>query len=171
MKHRNGTSGKTLFTQLIGVCLMSVTLFGCTSVHTEIVIPATPEEVWNVLMDRDGYKEWNPVLIPTAGDLKEGSKLTYQMIQPGKDPVEVETKVIRIKESEELNQYGGTWGLLTFDHKWLLEPAGEGTRVTQHEEYRGVGVLFWDYSWVKPAYQKALEGLKNRVEYLINKSR
>ena len=41
-----------------------------------------------------------------------------------------------------------------------------GTRVVQHEEYRGLGVWFWDASWVEPAYSKANEALRDRVAQL-----
>ena len=47
--------------------------------------------------------------------------------------------------------------------KWLLEPVDGGTRVIQHEEYRGIGVWFWDASWVEPAYTQANEALRDRV--------
>ena len=33
-----------------------------------------------------------------------------------------------------------------------------------HEEYRGIGVWFWDPSWFQGAYQRAIEGLKARLE-------
>ncbi|MEW8685843.1 MAG: SRPBCC domain-containing protein [Candidatus Thiodiazotropha sp.] len=154
---------------LIGGILMVFTLFGHVIVHTEIEIPASPEEVWAILMDKDGYKEWNPVLIPVEGNLKEGEKLKYRMIQPdGKESL-VDTKVIKLEERNLLNQYGGIPGILTFTHKWILEPAGNGTRVIQHEEYRGIGVWFWDYSWVEPTYRKANEALKSRV-FSLNKA-
>ena len=55
---------------------------------------------------------------------------------------------------------------MTFDHTYLLEAVEGGTRVTQHEEYRGIGVLFWDASWVEPAYSKVNEALRDRVAQL-----
>ena len=56
---------------------------------------------------------------------------------------------------------------MTFDPTWSLEPVDGGTRVTQHEEYRGIGVWFWDYSWVESAYARANEALKKRVLQVI----
>ena len=50
---------------------------GCSSVHTEITIPAEPEIVWSVLTDTAGYKAWNPVLISIEGELREGEKIKY----------------------------------------------------------------------------------------------
>ena len=43
--------------------------------------------------------------------------------------------------------------MLTFDHTWRLEAVDGGTRVTQFEEYKGIGVLFWDPAWVEEAYK------------------
>ena len=149
---------------VLGVIVMSLLLVGCASVHTEILIEASPEEVWEVLSDTKTHQEWNPVLKPLDGEFQEGAKLKYQMIEPGKDPVEVSAKVIKVEPNKELNQYGGIWGIMTFDHHWYLEPTEGGTKVIQHEEYRGVYVPFWDYSWVEPAYAKANEALKNKIE-------
>lgn len=66
----------------------------------------------------------------------------------------------------ELNQVGGIPGVLTFDHTWRLEVVDGGTRVTQSEEYRGIGVLFWDPAWVEEAYEQANFNLRDRVESL-----
>ena len=153
---------------LAGVLLL-LYLLGRKSVHTELVIPATPGEIWSVLMDVPGYKEWNPVLIPAEGELREGNKLKYRMIQPdGKESL-VDSKVVKIVQRKLLNQYGGIPGLLTFDHRYILEPVKGGTLVTIHEDYRGIGVLFWNASWVEQAYQKANEALRDRVAQLKKK--
>lgn len=152
---------------LVGGFVMSLTLLGCGKVHTEIVIPAPPDVVWSVLTNPQGYKDWNPVLIPLKGEFRQGEKLTYRMIQPDGKKSEVKAKVIELLDKKKLNQFGGIRGILTFNHTWLLDPVDGGTRVTQHEEYRGIGVWFWDYSWVETAYSQANEALKNRVLRLV----
>lgn len=143
--------------------LALLALFGCKTVHTEITIPANPQTVWSVLSDGPGYKQWNPVLVPIKGEFRQGETLTYLMIQPDGKKSQVQAKVIEIVKARKLNQFGGIRGILTFDHTWLLEPVPEGTKVIQHEEYRGIWVWFWDASWVEPAYQKANEALRDRV--------
>ena len=145
--------------------LIAVLLFlsSCSSVHTQLIIPAQPEKVWSVLMDAPGYKEWNPVLVPIKGELREGEIIKYKMTQPNGETAELEAEVIKIDKGKELNQYGGLWGFLTFDHRYILEPVEGGTQVTQHEDYRGIGVWFWDECWVEPAYQKVNEALRDRV--------
>ena len=154
---------------LIGVIIMVFSLFGHGVVHTEIVIPATPAEVWVVLTDGPGYKEWNPVLVPVEGQLKQGQTLRYMMTDNTGKQSEVKSEVIEMINEKKLNQFGGMRGILTFDHQWLLEPVDGVTKVIQHEEYRGIGVWFWDYSWVEAAYMKANEALKKRVLRSVEK--
>ena len=151
---------KWIVFSLLPVCV------SCKTFHTEITIPADPETVWSVLMDAPRYKEWNPLLVPIEGNLQEGQKIKYRMTQPGGKQSELTSRVKKIIEYKELNQGGGIPGILTFNHKYLLEPVDGGTRVTQHEVDRGVGLLFWDSSWVEPTYKKENEALKDRVAYL-----
>ena len=95
-----------LFLSIIAVVIILVLLvvFGRKSVHAELVIPASPEEIWKVLMDVDGYKEWNPILIPVAGEFKSGAKMTYEMIGPDNKKNIVDSKVIELIEQMKLNQ-------------------------------------------------------------------
>ncbi len=156
---------------LLGIALLLGLLYfaGHKTVHTEILIPAAPEKIWEVLSDVQGYSSWNPVLVPISGEFKVGEKIQYRMIQPDGKESEVESRVIEVISNEKLNQFGGIRGILTFDHTWLLEPAEGGTKVTQHEEYKGIGVLFWDPGWVEISYTKANESLKDRVTKLQQK--
>ena len=148
------------------VFIVPLVFLGCKAVHTEITIPADPEIIWSVLTDAPAYHEWNPVLVPIEGDLQEGKKIKYQMTQPDGKQSEITAKVKKMVELKELNQGGGIPGILTFDHRYLLEPVDGGTLVIQHEEYRGIWVWFWDASWVEPAYRKVNDALRNRVAQL-----
>ena len=148
------------------VFITPLVFLSCKAVHTEITIPAEPEIIWSVLTDAPAYQEWNPVIVKIEGEFREGEKIKNRLKQPdGKQSV-IESTVKKMVKPKELNQYGRTLGFLTFDHTYLLEPVNGGTRVIQHEEYRGVGVLFWDASWVEPAYRNVNEALRNRVAQL-----
>ncbi len=150
------------------VLLIVLYLAGRKSVQTELIIPADPEKIWAVLMDLHGYREWNPVLIPLKGELLEGAEIRYEMIQPDGRTSGLNAKVKKLIDQKLLNQFGGIPGLLTFDHKYILDPVEEGTRVTIHEDYRGIGVPFWNASWVEPAYEKINIELEKRVSFLTN---
>lgn len=133
------------------------------SVRTELLIEATPAEIWAVLTDTRAYPEWNPVFTAVEGEHREGATLEYTMVLPGSSPTQVRATVVRVEAERELNQFGGTRGILTFDHHWTLEPAEGGTLVIQHEYYRGIGVLFWDTSSMGPTYDRANAALRERV--------
>ncbi len=150
----------------LALIIMSITLLGCASRQTEITIPASPDKIWNVLTNTDGYKEWNPVFVPKKGKLEqveEGEILIWSYTQPGQDAVDTKLKVVKFVENEKFIQKGGIWGILDVKHNWLLESVPDGTRVTNLEEWSGIGVLFWDYSWVEPTYKEMNENLKKQV--------
>ena len=89
--------------------------------------------------------------------------MRYQMRTADGGTTPVEPVVRRLVDGREINQFGGMPGILTFDHTWRLEPVAGGTRVTQHEEYRGIGVWFWNPAWVESAYQDGLVALEARL--------
>lgn len=142
---------------------IALAIFSEKSVRTEIMIPSSPEKVWAVLMDKDRYAQWNPVLVPLKGEIAQGNTITYQWTQGSGESIEIDSRVLLLKEQSELHQRGGTPGLLTFDHKYNLSPTESGTLVVQSEVYKGIGVLFWDASQMEPAYQRVNEALKARV--------
>jgi len=152
-----------LIAGVIAAILLVLYFTGHKTVHTELVIPASPDKVWAVLMDTPGYAEWNPVLVPAAEELREGAKIQYRMIQPDGKQSPVESTVREIVEDKKLYQFGGMRGILTFHHTYSLEEVPGGTRVTQHEEYYGIWVNFWDASWVEPAYETVNLALSERV--------
>ena len=133
------------------------------SVRAEVVVDATPDEVWSVIMDTASYAEWNPILVSVDGTFAEGAELTIGMKTADGRVTPVSARVERLVPARHLNQTGGMTGILTFSHNWLLEPVEAGTRVTQYEEYRGVGVLFWNPAWVQSAYADGLDALNARL--------
>lgn len=149
----------------LAVLLAAAAFFGRKSVHTEIHVDAPPAQVWAVLMNTAAYRDWNPVLVLLEGKLREGQTVTYEYRQGDKTYV-MDAGVIRVTPEHLLNQSGGPFGILTFDHRYLLEPSEGGTRVTIHEDYRGIGVHFWDPSPVGKAYEKLNAALKARVDSL-----
>ena len=154
---------------------LATTLVGCSSmnnfskslghheVYTETIIAAEPEEVWAVITDAPNYKNWNPVIINVEGTYREDATITNTVVEEGKKPTNIKSKVIKFEPPFHLNQFGGYRGIITFDHHYILEKVEEGTKVIQKEEYTGFYVNFWDSSWVEPAYKKVNEGLKQEV--------
>ena len=150
-------------TVILLVVLAIASMLSRKSVHTELIIPATPAEIWAILIDAPRYSEWNPVLVQVEGVMQEDAKLANHVQEPGGSLTVMTSTVNKMIAAKELNQSGGIPGVLTFNHTYRLEPVDDGTRVTQHEEYRGLGVWFWDESWVEPAYAGVNEALRKRV--------
>ncbi len=149
-----------------GLAVLAVAVLALTgkkTFHVEITIPAPPEVVWSVLTDADGYASWNPVFVNVDGEFREGTEVKTTVREPGKPDIVITSRVLKVSPSEELNQFGGIRGFITFDHQWLLEPIEGGTKVIQHEVDRGFYVWFWDSDWVEPAYLQASEALRARV--------
>lgn len=141
-------------------------IIGRKSVHAEIIINDTPAKVWSVLMDKSSYTEWNTVLIPIRGELIEGNTVQYEFIQDENNKSVIPSKVKRMTENKLLNQGGGMPGILTYNHKYILEKVESGTKVIIHEDYRGVAVPFWNPAPVEKAYERLCEDLKRRMEKL-----
>ncbi|GLS27548.1 SRPBCC domain-containing protein [Marinibactrum halimedae] len=148
--------------------LISLGLISCASVNNEIVIEASPNEVWEVLTNTSAYAEWNPVILDPQGTFIEGGKVVMQFKEPSGKQYEIKAKVKQVVPEKLLNQYGGTWGIITFDHSYTLEQVPEGTKVTIHEDYKGLYVPFWDHSQMEVSYAKVNEALKKRVLFLKN---
>ncbi|WED23227.1 SRPBCC domain-containing protein [Vibrio sp. JC009] len=153
------------------ISLLTLGLVGCASVNNETVIEASPQEVWAVLTDTASYPEWNPVILSAEGKLEEGEKVVMQFREPGGKQYEIKAKVKQVIPEKLLNQYGGTWGIITFDHTYALEPVPEGTKVTIHEDYKGAYVLFWDHTPMEVSYAEVNKALKQRVMDLKSQSK
>jgi len=143
--------------------LSAAALLPRKSAHAELLLQQPPEEIWAALMDTSVQSEWNSIFDSVQGVYAPDATMQYGMVTADGSVAPVESRVIEMVPNEKLNQFGGYPGILTFDHKWLLEVTHEGTRVIQHEEYRGIGVLFVDVSYVPNLYQQGLVALRSRL--------
>lgn len=147
---------------LIVTVLVVLYAIGKKSVHHEIIIPTSPENVWQVLISTDQYPEWNPVIVAAEGALQPGQKMKYTFRQSEDTEYAVPVTVKAMEPGKLLNQVGGTIGILTYNHRYTMEEVTEGTKVTIHEEYRGIAVPFWNPSAVADAYGRLNEALRDR---------
>ncbi|MEC8429562.1 MAG: SRPBCC domain-containing protein [Pseudomonadota bacterium] len=150
------------------VLLSVLFVLGKKSVHTERIIEASPEKVWSVLMNTSEYKNWNQVLVPISiathsGELSEGADVIYEFFQEPGSSYKIPSRVKQLIPERMLNQRGGTPGVLTFDHRYILMPQSDNTLLIVHEDYRGVAVPFWDPAPVEEAYRRLAKALNNRV--------
>ncbi len=148
---------------IVGVLVVSAALFTSKTFRVEVFVPAPQKAVWSVLTDTSRYREWNPVFIQVDGEFQEGAEIRNTVLDPDGNELAMTSTVDKLVPEREIRQYGGVPGIITFDHTWRLEPEEGGTKVIQHEIDRGLGLWFWDSSWIEPSYTKASEALKERV--------
>ena len=151
---------------IILAILVGLYFVGNKSVHHEIMIDASPEKVWSVLINTDQYDDWNPVMKLLEGKVKEGNKVKYRFTQEVDKVSDIPSNVKQIIPHKLLNQGGGMNGVITFDHRYILEEKNNQTKVTIHEDYQGIYVNFWNPAPVEAAYKRLNEALKTRVESL-----
>ena len=141
-------------------------LIGKKSVHSIISINASPNQVWEVIINTSQYSEWNSVMSLLEGNIKERSLVKYRFTQEKEKTYDISSKVKKIIPSSLLHQGGGTYGIITFDHKYILEEKKGKTMLTIHEDYFGIFVPFWNPKPVQKAYDRLNKDIKIRVESL-----
>lgn len=157
---------KTLL--LLATILTVGQLFVMKTAHHEIIIIATPEQVWAVISDIPNYSQWNPTLKPigeTKATLAVGDKIKYVFTDSEGNTNNIKAKVKKVIPNQLLNQKGGIPGFITYDNYYILEPMNDGrhTKLTIHEEYRGVYVCFWNTISTEQAYGLMNKALAKRV--------
>jgi len=133
--------------------------------HT-IEIAASPEDVWETLVDLEGWSEWNmldaraPDGIAVGKTLKLGIKL-------GNARMPARATLSEVSPGIALTWRGGIPGVFHAIHGFDLSSAEEGCKVIHHEIFRGamVGVALRALG-PDPAsrYRIVNEGLKRVVE-------
>tara|TARA_B100000315_G_scaffold228889_1_gene238049 strand:+ start:509 stop:871 length:363 start_codon:yes stop_codon:yes gene_type:complete len=119
-----------------------------------------------VLIETEKYPDWNPVMTKVDGRHEVGKTLNFNVVVPGEKPLNIKAKVVKVDSQKLLQQKGGIWGVLTFNHQYKFEKVGTSTKVIQKEDYSGVGLLFWDHKKMIKTFGKSNEALKKGVESL-----
>ena len=144
--------------------LISLSLFTRRSVRASLTIKAAPEDIWKILTDTESYADWNPLHVAVEGEFEPGATMLIEMRNPDRSLSILSPRVIQVVPNQLINQTGGVRGALAYDHTWQLDPVDGGTRVTQREDYQGIGVLFLDDVWIAAAHRRALIQLRNLIE-------
>jgi uncharacterized protein YndB with AHSA1/START domain len=53
------------------------------TITATIDLEATPERVWDILIDTIGHSTWNPFITTIAGTLEVGRKIDIRIAPPG----------------------------------------------------------------------------------------
>lgn len=119
-------------------------------VTTQIDISATPEKVWSVLANIEGWKDWSPIIKESRGKAALNSKLVITMSgkngKEGEAGQTYEPFITKIEDSRNLT-WSATMGpsfVMTNGKVLELEETSTGTRLTHKETFSGMMVpLMW----------------------------
>ena len=138
---------------------------------TEIVIGASPDAVWEVLLDFDSYPEWNPFITSASGQAETGERLAVTIQPQGRRAMQFRPEVLRALPGQELSWLGrvGVPGLFDGEHRFILEADADsgGTRFIQRETFSGILLPFIWWSMGAPTrggFEAMNRALKQRVE-------
>ncbi len=138
------------------------------TIENKIEINAPIEHVWSVLVDRESYGQWNPVILSQDGELKVGAQSTMR-INPGFFPMNVNIVYREIKRNQELSWFGCP-PLVKGYHYFRLQDLGNGkTQLIHGEDFGLVAVILSGLpivTLVKSKYKKADVAFKARCESL-----
>lgn len=136
---------------------------------TEIFIESSPENVWKVLIDLNGWKEWNPAVREVDGEAKLGSKLKVTMKAGGKSGTVMKPVISKLEDQKSLVWTTSLGAGHIFKNEKIieLERSGQGTRITHKEVFGGLlPTLTWGKfeKMVIPMLNSMNEGLKRKIE-------
>jgi hypothetical protein len=112
---------------------------------THLTVPASAEDVWETLIDLDGYRSWNPFITSGAGTIDVGQRLHLTMQLPDGLPMTVKPWVTAVERHRYLEWLGrlGLPGLFEGRHSFTLTPLpGRRTLLQQSETFTGALVPF-----------------------------
>ncbi len=59
---------------------------GRFGIQHSIQIQCSPGEIWQIILDFDNWENWNPLYVKTAGDLRVGEQISFEVALPGMQP-------------------------------------------------------------------------------------
>lgn len=137
-------------------------------VHTSILLPHPPEEVWRILSDFASYPHWNPLVLRTEGEPGPGARIRITISRPDK-PGTVGSMNVRIVDWEApraLAWRGTIWPFFQGRHWFRLTAEAGGTRLDHGEDMGGLYPLLLGERRIArfaPHYQAVNDALASRL--------
>lgn len=143
-------------------------------INESVEINASPQQVWQALLDFARYPDWNPFIIELNGRAEVGASLEEWVVISKEKRVRFKTTILALEPAKKLvwrGVYGAGW-LLNGVHQFILEPLSNGpdgqntqrTRLTQKETFSGVLLPFMNMEESRQGYRTMNEALKQWVE-------
>ncbi|WP_196894426.1 SRPBCC domain-containing protein [Aureivirga marina] len=110
-------------------------------IKTEIIIEASSEKIWNVLMDFKNYGKWNPFILKINGVKKEGKRLKVNIQPPNGKKMTFRPVIIKLEKEKVFRWIGrlGVKGVFDGEHYFELISEDENkTRFIHGEKFTGI---------------------------------
>lgn len=110
-------------------------------IYSEILIHATPEKIWNILMDFKSYPQWNPMIKSIEGIPDLRKQLTVRIEPPEATGMTFKPVLQTIKDTQEFSWLGHLWikGIFDGHHQFQLKDNLDGTTLfIQKETFTGI---------------------------------
>jgi len=140
-----------------------------TELSSAIDIDAPPELVWEVLTDLRAYPEWNPFIRSATGAIEVGGRLKMTLQPVGGRRITMRPTVLEAAPGRRLRWLGhlGVPGVFDGDHSFTISERNGGSRLVQHETFRGVLAPLMARSLNRhtlPGFSAMNEAVKHRAE-------
>lgn len=134
-------------------------------INTQIIINATPRQVWKILLDIDNYPNWNPFIKSIKGKMEVGEKISIEL-----PDMKFKPKILNIIPNERLVWKGKLFfdGIFDGEHSFVIRDNLDGT-VTFCQDETFTGLLVGPFSKklerdTKPGFIQMNEKLKALAE-------
>jgi hypothetical protein len=115
--------------------------------HSDILINAPAERVWQIVTDLERYADWNPFIPRASGRIAPGERIRIEVQPAGLKPVRFRPKVLHVEPGRSFYWEGrlALPGLFTGRHHFELHQNGGGSvRFVQWEQFSGLLLpLIW----------------------------
>jgi hypothetical protein len=136
-------------------------------IKTEILINATPEKVWSILINFDNYHHWNPFIKSVNGEIKVSQKIKVTIKPTNSKSMTFKPKVLVFETNKELRWIGNFLfkGLFDGEHKFELIDNGDGTTTfKQSENFKGILLILFNLENTKKGFVEMNSKLKEIAE-------
>jgi len=143
-------------------------------IRTQIIINATPDKVWAVLMDFEHYPDWNSFIKNVSGEPKVGGQIQVSIVSPEGKQMTFKPIVLILEHHKEFRWLGRLCfkGLFDGEHMFELIDSGRGTTIFNHSEtFKGMLVGLFKKQLknsTRSGFERMNWDLKKRVESKMN---